>query len=215
MQATRIIAVRHGETDWNLGTRLQGHRDIGLNDKGRWQAQRLARALAASEEPIAAVYSSDLQRAWDTARAVAEATHRPLHTATGLRERSFGAFEGMTYAEIETQHPEEALRWRKRDPEWAPPQGESLLALRERVLSTAQAIAAQHQDEQIVLVAHGGVMDMLYRAAAGVDLQAPRTWNLGNAAANRLLWSSEGFSIVGWSDTSHLDDDAVLDETTA
>ena len=215
MQATRIIAVRHGETDWNLGTRLQGHLDIGLNDKGRWQAQRLARALAASEEPIAAVYSSDLQRAWDTARAVAEATHRPLHTATGLRERSFGAFEGMTYAGIETQHPEEALRWRRRDPEWAPPQGESLLALRERVLSTAQAIAAQHQDEQIVLVAHGGVMDMLYRAAAGVDLQAPRTWNLGNAAANRLLWSSEGFSIVGWSDTSHLDDDAVLDETTA
>ncbi len=213
MQATRIIAVRHGETDWNLGTRLQGHRDIGLNDKGRWQAQRLARALAASES-IAAIYSSDLQRAWDTARTVAEATHRPLHTATGLRERSFGTFEGMTYAEIETKHPDAALRWRKRDPEWTPPQGESLLALRERVLSTAQAIAAQHLDEQIVLVAHGGVMDMLYRAAAGVDLQAPRTWNLGNAAANRLLWSSEGFSIVGWSDTSHLDDDAVMDETT-
>lgn len=214
MQATRIIAVRHGETDWNLATRLQGHVDIGLNDKGRWQAQRLARALAV-REPITAIYSSDLQRAFDTARAVAQATQAPLHTAAGLRERSFGAFEGLTYADIETQHPEDARRWRQRDPHWAPPQGESLLALRERVLSTAQAIAAQHLNEQIVLVAHGGVMDMLYRAAAGVDLQAPRTWNLGNAAANRVLWSSEGFSIVGWSDTSHLDDDAVLDETTA
>ncbi len=213
MQATRIIAVRHGETDWNVETRIQGNLDIGLNEKGQWQARRLSLALAA-REPIAAIYSSDLLRARDTARAIADATRRPLHLVAGLRERGFGLFQGKTYAEVEAQHPEEALRWRKRDPEWAPPQGESLLALRERVLDTARTLAARHLDEQIVLVAHGGVMDMLYRAATGMGLQAPRTWNLGNAAANRLLWSSEGFTVVGWSDTSHLDDDAVLDETT-
>lgn len=214
MQATRIIAVRHGETAWNVETRIQGNLNIGLNDKGRWQARRLSQALAA-REPIAAVYSSDLLRASDTARAIADATHRPLHLVEGLRERGFGLFQGKTYAEVEALHPEEARRWRKRDPEWAPPQGESLLALRERVLSTARTLAARHLDEQIVLVAHGGVMDMLYRAATGVGLQAPRTWNLGNAAANRLLWSHEGFTLVGWSDTSHLDDDQVLDETAA
>lgn len=213
MQATRIIAVRHGETAWNVDTRIQGNLDIGLNEKGRWQAWRLSLALAA-REPIAAIYSSDLLRARDTARAIADATQRPLHLVEGLRERGFGLFQGKTYAEVEAQHPEEALRWRKRDPEWAPPQGESLLALRERVLSTARSLAARHLDEQIVLVAHGGVMDMLYRAATGVGLQAPRTWNLGNAATNRLLWSHEGFTLVGWSDTSHLDDDQVLDETT-
>jgi len=214
MQVTRIIAVRHGETAWNIDTRIQGHLDVGLNEKGRWQVQRLSRALAA-RETIAAIYTSDLLRAWDTARAIAEATQRPLHSVEGLRERSFGSFEGKTYAEIETGYPQDARRWRQRDPEWAPPQGESLLALRARVLETAQTLAAQHVGEQIVLVAHGGVMDMLYRAANGIDLQTPRTWNLGNAAANRLLWSSEGFSLVGWSDTSHLDDDAVLDETTS
>lgn len=214
MQATRIIAVRHGETDWNVETRIQGNLDIGLNEKGQWQARRLSMALAA-REPIAAIYSSDLLRARDTARAIADATQRPLHLVAGLRERGFGLFQGKTYAEVEAQHPEEALRWRKRDPEWAPPQGESLLALRERVLDTARTLAARHLDEQIVLVAHGGVMDMLYRAATGMGLQAPRTWNLGNAAANRLLWSSEGFTLVGWSDTSHLDDDQVLDETAA
>lgn len=214
MQATRIIAVRHGETDWNVETRIQGNLDIGLNEKGQWQARRLSLALAA-REPIAAIYSSDLLRARDTARAIADATQRPLHLVAGLRERGFGLFQGKTYAEVEAQHPEEALRWRKRDPEWAPPQGESLLALRERVLDTARTLAARHLDEQIVLVAHGGVMDMLYRAATGMGLQAPRTWNLGNAAANRLLWSSEGFTLVGWSDTSHLDDDQVLDETAA
>lgn len=214
MQATRIIAVRHGETDWNVETRIQGNLDIGLNEKGQWQARRLSMALAA-REPIAAIYSSDLLRARDTARAIADATQRPLHLVAGLRERGFGLFQGKTYAEVEAQHPEEALRWRKRDPEWAPPQGESLMALRERVLDTARTLAARHLDEQIVLVAHGGVMDMLYRAATGMGLQAPRTWNLGNAAANRLLWSSEGFTLVGWSDTSHLDDDQVLDETAA
>lgn len=214
MQATRIIAVRHGETDWNVETRIQGNLDIGLNEKGQWQARRLSLALAA-REPIAAIYSSDLLRARDTARAIADATQRPLHLVAGLRERGFGLFQGKTYAEVEAQHPEEALRWRKRDPEWAPPQGESLMALRERVLDTARTLAARHLDEQIVLVAHGGVMDMLYRAATGMGLQAPRTWNLGNAAANRLLWSSEGFTLVGWSDTSHLDDDQVLDETAA
>jgi probable phosphoglycerate mutase len=214
MQATRIIAVRHGETAWNVATRIQGNLDIGLNEKGRWQAGRLSMALAA-REPIAAIYSSDLLRAHDTARAIADATQSPLHLVEGLRERGFGLFQGKTYAEIEAQHPDEALCWRKRDPDWAPPQGESLLALRERVLRTVRSLAARHLDEQIVLVAHGGVMDMLYRAATGMGLQAPRTWNLGNAAANRLLWSNEGFSLVGWSDTSHLDDDQILDETTA
>jgi probable phosphoglycerate mutase len=69
--------------------------------------------------------------------------------------------------------------------------------------------------QQIVLVAHGGVMDVLYRIATGQDLQAPRSWNLGNAAINRLLWTPDGLTLIGWSDTRHLDDDQALDETTA
>jgi probable phosphoglycerate mutase len=73
MQATRIIAVRHGETAWNVDTRIQGQLDIPLNDNGRWQAQRLARALAASEQ-IDAIYTSDLLRAWDTAQSIGQAT---------------------------------------------------------------------------------------------------------------------------------------------
>jgi len=82
------------------------------------------------------------------------------------------------------------------------------------VLETVQALAARHMGEQIVMVAHGGVMDILYRAATGLDLQAPRTWALGNAAINRLLWTPDGLTLVGWADTSHLDDE-TMDETTA
>ena len=213
MDVTRIIAIRHGETAWNVDTRIQGQLDIPLNDTGRWQAERLARALAA-REAIDVVYTSDLLRAWETARPVAEATGAPLHTDEGLRERGFGSFQGKTFTEIEAAMPDEARRWRQRDPFWAPPGGESLTAMRRRVIETLHVLASRHVGEQIVMVAHGGVMDVLYRAATGQELQAPRTWLLGNTAINRLLWSPEGLSLVGWSDTSHLDDE-TLDESTA
>jgi 2,3-bisphosphoglycerate-dependent phosphoglycerate mutase len=213
MDATRIIAIRHGETAWNVDTRIQGQLDVPLNETGRWQAQRLARALAA-REPIDVVYSSDLLRAWETARAVSETTGAPVITDEGLRERGFGVFQGKTFAEIEASLPEEALRWRKRDPFWAPEGGESLTAMRRRVVETLHTLASRHTGEQIVLVAHGGVLDLLYRAATGQELQAPRTWQLGNTAINRLLWTPAGLSLVGWSDTSHLEDGA-LDESTS
>ncbi|MCF8160440.1 MAG: histidine phosphatase family protein [Polaromonas sp.] len=209
MQATRIIAIRHGETAWNVDTRLQGHLDIALNPKGLWQAEQAARALAG--ESIAAIYASDLLRAWHTAGAIAQTTGAPLVASQGLRERCFGSFEGKTYAEIEAQWPEASVRWRQRVPDWAPPGGESLQALRERIAGAVDAFAAQHVGEQIVLVAHGGVMDVLYRLATGQELQAPRTWQLGNAAINRLLWTPEGLTLIGWGDTGHLEE-ATLDE---
>jgi probable phosphoglycerate mutase len=212
MHATRIIAIRHGETAWNVNTRIQGQLDIELNDKGRWQIQRLAMALA--HEPISAIYCSHLLRARDTAHSISRATGRTLQTSAGLCERGFGVFEGKTFAEIEAAWPEQALRWRKRDPLWAPEGGESLIDLRERITRTASELAARHLGEQIVLVAHGGVMDVLYRAATGQELQAPRTWDLGNAAINRLLWTPNGFTLVGWSDTRHLKDDALDEMST-
>ena len=205
MQATRIIAVRHGETAWNVDTRIQGQLDVPLNDNGRRQAQRLARALAASEQ-INAVYSSDLLRAWDTAQSIAAAVGLQTITEPGLRERGFGSFQGKTFTELETQWPDETARWRTRDPVWAPPEGETLVAVRERVERATHALAQRHIGSQIVLVAHGGVLDMMYRCAAGLDVRAPRTWALGNASINRLLWTPQGLTLVGWADTAHLDD---------
>ncbi len=212
MQATRIIAIRHGETAWNVDTRIQGQLDISLNETGQWQAARAAQALAG--EPVHAIYASDLQRAWETAHAIAKAVGQIPQPEIGLRERGFGIFQGRTFAEIEATWPEEAKRWRQRDPHWAPEGGESLAALTERVTQTTAELAARHAGQQIVLVAHGGVMDALYRAATGQTVQAPRTWHLGNAAINRLLWTPQGLTLVGWSDTRHLDGDDALDETT-
>lgn len=210
MEATRIIAIRHGETAWNVDTRMQGHLDIPLNDTGLWQARQVAQALA--DEAIDAIYSSDLQRAWVTASAIAETTGAPLTVDQGLRERSFGVLQGRTFAEIEAEDPDLAYRWRKREPDFAPADGESLIALRDRITHTTHHIAAKHVGQQIVLVAHGGVLDVLYRAATRQDIQAPRTWQLGNAAINRLLWTPDGLSLVGWADTHHLDT-SVRDES--
>ena len=213
--ATRIVAIRHGETAWNVDTRLQGHLDIGLNARGQWQAQRAAEVLA--DEDIAAVYSSDLSRASATAQAIVDRSTspgaRPLRLNSGLRERGFGIFEGQTYAQIASAWPDESARWRQREPNYAPQGGESLVQLRERIATTVTALASQHIGEQIVLVAHGGVLDALYRLATRQDIASPRTWELGNAAINRLLWTPDGLSLIGWYDTRHLDE-ATLDETS-
>src|SRR5689334_18268303 len=111
-QFTRVLAIRHGETDWNVDSRIQGQLDIPLNARGRWQAGRLEAALV--DEPIDAVYASDLQRAMQTAAPVAAVAGRPVRAEPGLRERSFGAFEGLTFGEIEERWPLESARWRRR-----------------------------------------------------------------------------------------------------
>jgi probable phosphoglycerate mutase len=201
--ATRIIAIRHGETDWNTTGRIQGQLDIGLNQRGRWQAQRLADAL--TDEALDAVYASDLARARDTAHALAQRRGLALQTDAGLRERGFGVFEGLAFDEIEQRFPESARRWRQRDASFGPEGGETLTSFYERAVASLTAVAARHRGQHIAVVAHGGVLDALYRAATRVALDAPRTWHVGNASINRLLASDTGLTLVGWDDTCHLD----------
>ena len=201
--ATRIVAVRHGETAWNVEGRVQGHLDIPLNATGRWQVARLAAALV--DEGIAAIYSSDLSRAVQTAQALGEALSLPVVTDPRLRERSFGVFQALTLAEVQARWPADARRWTQRDPDFAPEAGESLTAVSARCIGAVTALAQAHAGRTIAVITHGGVLDCLYRAATHVDLQTRRTWALGNASINRLLYTGEGWTLVGWSDTRHLD----------
>lgn len=208
-QATRIVAVRHGETAWNAEMRMQGQLDVALNDVGRWQAARVAAALA--DERFDAIYSSDLLRATQTAEGLARVQGRPVVTDRGLRERCFGVFQGFTFDEVAARWPEQSRRWRQREPDFAPEGAETLREFSARCVGTAARLAAAHPGGSIVLVAHGGVMDCLYRAATRAALQASRSWLLGNASINRLLHTPQGFMLVGWNDTSHLEE-APLDE---
>ncbi|MEK8086062.1 histidine phosphatase family protein [Aquabacterium sp. A3] len=209
---TRVLVIRHGETAWNRESRIQGHIDIPLNDHGRWQAERVGQALL--DEPLVAIYSSDLQRAHDTALAIGDATGTEVRPEVALRERHFGEMEGLTHDEILARWPIEGRRWRQRDPEFGPPGGETLLAFYERCVAAATRLAAGHPGQTIALVAHGGVLDCFYRAANGLDLSVPRSWRIGNASVNRLLYSPQGFTMLSWADDRHLQADDGLDEAT-
>jgi 2,3-bisphosphoglycerate-dependent phosphoglycerate mutase len=197
------VLLRHGETAWNADTRIQGQLDVPLNERGRWQAAQVAQALAG--EVVDAIHSSDLGRALHTAQAVAALHGLPVSTHVALRERGFGRFEGLTYAEIETRFPEEAQRWRRREAGFGPGGGEPLLQFYERAVAAVTAIAAAHPGQAVVVAAHGGVLDCVRRAATGIALDAPRTWQLGNCAINRLLYTEGRFVLVGWDDRGHLD----------
>jgi 2,3-bisphosphoglycerate-dependent phosphoglycerate mutase len=202
-EATRILAIRHGQTAWNADSRIQGHTDIALDAVGAWQAGRLAQALG--DEEIHAVYSSDLARAHQTAAPLAARKGLQAQVDIGLRERAFGEFEGLSFAQIEQRWPDQSARWRRRDPEFGARGGEVLRAFRDRVVAAVTRLALRHQGQCIALVTHGGVLDLLYREATRLALDAPRTWQAANASINRLLHSGAGLVLVGWADVGHLD----------
>ena len=196
----RIVAVRHGETDWNRIRRLQGHTDIPLNANGEAQAARLAVALR--DEPIAAIHASDLSRAYATATPVAQALGLPIRRDARLRERHYGVLEGLTFPEILEAHPDEAEALRTRDARHTMPGGESQQTFHRRVVDAVTAIAQDAESmgsgTTLLLVTHGGVLDMLYRTAFWLALDAERTCAIPNAVVNRLTFDRGHFTVDAW-----------------
>lgn len=200
---TRFCLIRHGETDWNLARRLQGHIDIPLNDTGERQADLAAAGLR--DKRFTALYASDLVRAKETAAPLARLFGLQVETTPALRERHYGVFQGLTYEEIEQRYPAEYARYRARDPELLPEGGESLLGAAARVRSLLSSLVERHRGESVLLVTHGGVLDLAYRIATGKPLQEPRDFAIPNAAHNWLRHDGQGWSIEHWADQRHLD----------
>ena len=198
---TNIIAVRHGETDWNSQGRIQGHLNSSLTAAGRAQARAVAQRLAG--EPIAAIHCSDLGRAQETARPAAETLRLDIRSDARLRERKLGIFEGLTFLDAEARFPEQFVRYRGRDPHLELETGESLVMLRDRVAAAMADIGAEHDGGTVLVVTHGGVLDILYRLAADMTLDAPRTFSVENASVNRLRWDGRRLHLVSWGDVSH------------
>lgn len=208
---TELLLIRHGVTSWNRERRFQGQTNIPLDEEGHRQARRVAAALAASR--TAAVYASDLSRAWETARPVADALGLPLRAEPGLRERHYGAFEGRSIDELERDWAQDFARWRAREPDFPlPGGGESLRALQARVEAALIALARRHAGERVIAVTHGGVLDCAYRIATGLGIAEPRKHELLNASINRIAFDEGGFRLIAWGDVAHLgrsDDDVV------
>jgi broad specificity phosphatase PhoE len=162
---TTIILARHGETDWNRERRWQGQSDPPLNELGREQSRRLADALA--DVPLAAVYSSDLQRAVETATIVARRKGLPLAAVPELREIDIGEWSGLTSEEIESRYPQNFRRLELTGRGWE--RGESYEQLGRRVLAAVERIAAAHAGEQVLVIGHGGAIRSVLAHAEGVD----------------------------------------------
>lgn len=206
LASTNLILIRHGETAWNAERRLQGHLDIALNAEGERQAAAVARALAGVK--IDAIVASDLQRASLTAQAIAAHHGLPVQVARDLRERCYGGFEGLLYAEIEQRFPHEFAKWQAREVDAVLPAGanlgESFREFYARSTGAILAQAARHPGQTLVLVAHGGVLECAYRCALGLALETPRTFTIPNASINRFTVQDGKLALISWGEIAHL-----------
>lgn len=200
---TQLILIRHGETLWNRELRMQGHRDSPLTDTGMHQARRLGQRLA--DLSFSRLYSSDLGRAYETARSVAGVTGHEIATDARLRERHFGVFEGLTGDEIAARFPDEFKCFKSRNPAFVVPGGESAQQFRERCLAGLEDIADRNSGATVVVVTHGLVLDIAYREAHGIELGAPRLVPLLNASLNVFHYGNRHWHCETWGDVSHLD----------
>jgi uncharacterized phosphatase len=178
---TTILLVRHGETDWNLERRVQGHSDTPLNETGRAQAIALADALEGKE--IDAVYSSDLLRAHETARVTAERRGLAVTAIRDLRERNFGTWEGLTDQEIFERFPH------AQHSSWGDAETRNEMA--GRVLHALERIALAHPDGHVLVITHGGPVRALL-IHCGIDGSGP----IGNCALYEVGFRDGGFVAI-------------------
>lgn len=199
---TELIVVRHGETDFNREQRFQGQVDVPLNAVGRAQARRLAQALAAERFDL--LLSSDLQRARQTAAPLADARATQADAQPAWREQAFGVLDGLSVAEIRSRHPDLWAAWLRHDADYALPGGESVRQFHARVVGALRELVRRHEGRRLLVVTHGGVLDMLWRTVHGHALHGPRQCAIPNAGINRLRWRSGTLDIVRWGDDEHL-----------
>lgn len=199
---TRICFIRHGETDWNVTKRIQGQTDVPLNETGHSQA--LAMAFNAAHYDFSAIYSSDLQRALDTAKMVAERCGLEVNTLSQLRERHFGIFQGLTAAEGLQLNPTAHACYLARDVNYDFETGESMLGFAERVKEAVDCLTQLHPRQTIAVVSHAGVLEIVYRKATGRPLQTPRDFAIPNCALNWFNFDEHGWHLEAWDDHHHL-----------
>jgi len=200
---TRLVLVRHGETDWNADSRVQGHQPTLLNRRGRLQARLLADRLA-REQPRN-LYSSDLPRAMETAEVIAAKLGLTAVPAPELREMNFGQWEGRTFAEIEQDGPATFAAWISSDFRQAPPGGESADDLRERVIAFLARLLERHRHQTTALVTHGGPCKYVIAHTLGIGPAGVYRFAVDNASVHIIEIGPYGWRLTALNDTCHLD----------
>jgi probable phosphoglycerate mutase len=205
MTTTRFCLVRHGETDWNAERRLQGHTDIELNTRGLAQATQMARALKNMNFEFDVLYTSDLQRARQTAKAIESLYSVSAISHSALRERNLGALQGLTLNEAPHIEPDLWQAHLSRDIHQEMRGGESILQFSSRIKFALDEIQKSHAGKTILLVSHGGALDMMYRIASNQALDSEKVVAVPNASLNWISHDGLSWKVENWADTSHLD----------
>lgn len=207
---TIVFAVRHGETEWNLVGRSQGHLDSPLTDRGVNQAHALAKRLRGRGVDV--IYSSDLGRASRTANIIAGELNLNVHIDARLRERHLGLLQGMTHTEFSERFSKAYAALASGDPEYVIPGGESARQRYSRCISCCTELVARHRGRTILLVMHGGLLMSLLYYTLHIPLSEPRRFSIFNAAFNRFSISRDIWHLDCWGDISHLRDMTTLDD---
>jgi len=211
VQPTRLFVIRHGETIWNSEGRQQGHLNSNLTELGKKQARAAAAAL--ERVKFDALYSSDLGRAMETAEIIAGRLGLEVIPDRGLRERNLGIIQGLTFKELESRYPEVHHNYITGNVDDVIPEGESVRQRYERNVACAAELASRHPGGQILLVAHGGVLDSLLRRTLNIPLDQRRTFSLFNASVNVFIVSNDGWKLESWGVIDHLLELNTLDDS--
>lgn len=207
-QPTDILIIRHGQTAWNTQKRLQGHSDIPLNENGRLQAVTLAKILR--DEPLDAIFSSDLQRAYQTAYEIAKIHNLPVHQDRSFRERCYGICEGMKDGDIREAYPESYKAWYAADPDHFFPDGErkteSPRQFHHRAVNAIREAATRYPGKKIAIVTHFGVIETAYRTAQNIPLGTHCRMPVLNTSINRFRWTGGTLELLQWGEASHLEE---------
>jgi len=206
---TRLIIVRHGETEWNLQNRFQGHLNSGLSHLGIKQANAIAGALSSGTFDV--IYSSDLERAKHTADIIAGKLNMEVRTEAGLREINMGLMQGLKRDEFILKYPEVIKNFHS-DPDYIIPGGESKQQFYDRIILTLKKIVRTHEYQNILLVAHGGVLDIAIRYTLDIPIHTKRKFSIYNAGINRFIIDNGEWKLETWGETCHLKGIPVIDD---
>ena len=210
MTTTRLCLIRHGETTWNAERRLQGHTDIPLNANGEMQAHQMAQSLKDAKLNFDALYTSDLKRALDTANAIVQLFGVKAQVESALRERHFGALQGLSIGEAPLLRPAIWQAHIARDLDHELEGGESIRQFALRVQKSLDEIQGLHAGKTILVVSHGGTLDMMYRIASNQALSTERVVSVPNASLNWITHQQgAGWAVEQWADTRHLEGPAL------
>lgn len=204
MTTTRLCLIRHGETAWNAERRLQGHTDIPLNSRGEIQARQMAQALKNTNLVFDVLYTSDLKRAADTANALVKLFDLEAQVDSALRERHFGALQGLSIEEAPLLRPDIWQAHISRELDHELEGGESIHQFALRVRGILDSMQQKYAGKTILAVSHGGTLDMMYRIASNQTLDTKRVASVPNASLNWITHNGDGWAVEQWADTRHL-----------